>query len=89
MLEFLITIVLVTIGIVIAEQCRRNPENCQNLFMTKQGWTRSVFALKYLGRPDEAREAIIQDGGLRRKLLIEWYIQIIVLFVLGLLQLWE
>lgn len=56
------------------ELCRRNRFKCQDGFMTKQGWTRSIFAIQYIGRAKEARTAIVEDSRLRRKYLIESYV---------------
>jgi len=55
------------------EKCRRDPEACKGTFMTEQGWTRSPFAIKYLGRPQEARNAIVNDAELRRKHILYSY----------------
>lgn len=41
--------------------------------MTEQGWTRSPFAIEFLGRPQDARSAIINDEHLRRKHIIFSY----------------
>ena len=72
---------------VYAERTRRNPYKGQNLFMTKQGWTRSIFALPYLGRPEEARKALVEDKNLRRKFIIELYVWAAVALLAALAQL--
>ena len=55
------------------ERCRRDPENCKDSFMTEQGWTRSPFAIKYLGRPQEARSTIVDNKELRQRHLLFSY----------------
>lgn len=70
MLNMLVSLFLFAVTIAIfwgTERCRRNPENCKDSFMTQQGWTRSPFAIKYLGKPEDARDAIVRDSNLRRK----------------------
>ena len=44
--------------------------------MLKSGWTRSVFAIRYLGKPDEARRAVVEDASLRHKVIAELYVWI-------------
>jgi hypothetical protein len=87
MIEFLISVVLSIVAIVMAERCRRDPEKCKDGFMKESGWTRSIFALPYLGRAAEARRAIVEDAGLRRRYRIELYVWALVLFLLGLTRL--
>lgn len=87
MIRFLISVILALTFVVFAEQTRRNPHKGQDLFMTEKGWTRSIFALPYLGRPKEARQALIDDEDLRKKFIIELYVWAIVMFLLGLTQL--
>lgn len=67
-----------------AERCRKYPEKCKDSFMTEQGWTRSVFAIKYIGRAKEARDAIVQDHNLRKKHLAQCYISSIFFGVVGI-----
>jgi hypothetical protein len=55
--------------------------------MTEAGWTRSIFAIRYLGRPEEARKAIVDDRSLRKYFLVEQYIISAVTFILGLVAL--
>jgi hypothetical protein len=52
--------------------------------MTQAGWTRSIFAIRFLGRPEEARKAIVNDRSLRRRFLIEQYIISALAFGLGI-----
>ncbi len=66
------------------ERCRRNPARCKYGFMTEQGWTRSIFAVRYLGRVEEAHKAIIQDPKLRQRFIVEQYIVALLFFLLGL-----
>ena len=75
-------VLIVTAGAILmgAERCRRDPNRCSDIFMTEQGWTRSPFAIKFLGRPKEAREAIVRDASLRNK-------QIVFSYLLGVLSL--
>ncbi len=60
---------------------------CQDLFMLKSGWTRSIFAIRYLGNPEEARRAVADDASLRRKVIIELYIWLLLLLLIGAIQL--
>lgn len=82
------TIALVSsIGLFITtERCRRNPEMCRDGFMTSQGFTRSIFALKYLGRSQDARDAIVTDPNLRHRYILESYIWSGVAFLLALVS---
>lgn len=66
------------------ERCRKNPEKCKDGFMTAQGWTRSLFAIKYIGRAKEAREAIVTDQNLRKKHLIQSYVTAAFFFIIGI-----
>lgn len=72
--------------ILTAERCRRQPTYCQDRFMSKNGWSRSLFGYWfYFGRPDVARQAIMHDFKLQRWLIAEIYIRGTALIVLGLL----
>lgn len=66
------------------EKCRRDPEHCKDIFMTERGWTRSPFAIKYLGKPQEARAAIVNDAELRRKHILYSYGLSLFFFVLSI-----
>ena len=66
------------------EKCERNPLECKNGFMTEQGWTRSPFALRYLGRPKDARNAMDNDEKLRRKHIIYSYTLSAIFLLAGL-----
>lgn len=70
--------------LVVTERCRRNPQTCQDSFMGKNGATRSFVALRFLGRPDDARRAIMEDQNLRREYLLERYLWSLVCFIVGL-----
>ncbi len=72
---FICTVCLVSsLGIFIqTERCRRRCYLCPDMFMSKDGRSRSLVALKFLGRAEEARYAIIHDSKVRRLYLIERY----------------
>lgn len=67
-----------------AEMCRRDSEKCKDAFMTEIGWTRSLVAIKYIGRPKDARHDIVEDADLRRRFLIESYIVGVMGMLLGI-----
>ena len=72
----------VSVGLVIlTERCRRNSQRCPDMFMAGNGLTRSFVALRFIGRADEARRAIVEDARLRQEYLDERYF----LSLLGLL----
>ena len=87
MLISIVSLILSAIGFQIAEQCRRNPEQLAKRFITKQGQPLSIFALPYLGRPDEGRQAIVQYENLRKIRLYELYFWSTLLLIFGLWQL--
>lgn len=87
MVRLILSILLSLFFVVYAERTRRDPYKGQNLFMTKQGWTRSLLALPYLGRPEAARKALVEDANLRKKFIIELYVWAAAIFLLGLTQL--
>ena len=67
--------IVASLGILLlTERCRRSPQACKNMFMQENGMTRSFVAFRFLGRPHEAREAIVKDPILRRQYLIESYV---------------
>jgi len=68
----------------LTERCRRKPESCRDGFMSKEGFTRSFVALRYIGRANEAREAIVRDEKLRKWYLIEGYCWVILGLGLGI-----
>ena len=55
----------------------------QDMFMTEQGWTRSIFAIPYLGRVADAHAAIENDPNLRQKVIYELYAWSAGSFLLG------
>ena len=87
MWQFGVTCLLTAVGLWNVRRCQKNPCACQDLFMLKSGWTRSIFAIQYLGRPEEARRAILDDQGLRRKVINEIYVWIALLLLIGFAQL--
>ena len=54
-----------------AFRCWRSPDTCQDAFMTKQGWTKSIVAHMFWASPDAARKAVIQDERIRRLYILE------------------
>ena len=86
-MAFWVTCLLTAVGLWSVRRCHRNPTACQDLFMLKSGWTRSIFAIRYLGRPEEARRAILDDQELRRKVINEIYVWIALLLLVGFAQL--
>jgi hypothetical protein len=58
------------------------------MFMAENGLTRSLTALRFLGRPEEARRAIVEDANVRRDYLIERYCLSLAGLLLGILWLW-
>lgn len=87
MIRLVISLVLALAFVIAAERTRRDPYKGQDLFMTKKGWTRSIFALPYLGKPEEARQAVVNDESLRKKFIIELYVWAILILLVGFLQL--
>lgn len=76
-----IVLIIASMAVLVGtERCRRDRNRCPEIFMTEQSWTRSPFAIRFLGHPEEAREAIVRDASLRRKQLVFSYF----LFVLSL-----
>ena len=70
-----IVAIIASLGIfLLTERCRRSPQTCKNMFMQENGFTRSFVALRFLGKAQEAREAIVKDPTLRRQYLIESYV---------------
>lgn len=72
---------------ILAERCRRNPETCQDAFVGNNGLTRSFVALRFRGRPEEARRAIVEDANLRREYLIERYLLSLTGLIIGIVWL--
>lgn len=90
MLKFAFVLIVwsASVGILIlAERCRRNPQRCPDMFMARNGLTRSFVALRYIGRAEEARRAIVEDAKLRQQYLIERYIWSLIGLVIGLVSL--
>ena len=76
------------IGIIGAERCRRQPMKCQDWFMTKNGWSQSLFGYWFFfGRPEVARKAILDDEKLRRWVIVESYVKAVVFIGLGIIAL--
>jgi hypothetical protein len=67
-----------------AQRCLRDLQYCQDRFMAKSGWSRSLFGYwLFFGRPAAARKAIIENAKLRRWLIIEIYCRAFAFLVLG------
>jgi hypothetical protein len=74
-LHFVFVMGSVSVGLVIlTEGCRRNPQRCADMFMARSGLTRSFVALRFIGRAEEARRAIVENDKLRQQYVIEGYI---------------
>lgn len=59
---------------------------CQDLFMTQNGWSNSLFGYWFFfGRPAAARKAIVENERLRRWLIIEFYSRAFAFAALGTL----
>lgn len=71
-----------------AVKCSLDPSACQDIFMTKQGFSRSIVAkMLFPGQPEIARQSVIENPKIRTWFLVELYgrsivFAIIVLFVL-------
>lgn len=73
------------IGIIGTERCRRQPVKCQDWFMTKNGWSQSLFGYWFFfGRPEVARKAILENERLRRWVIIESYAKAFIFIGLGI-----
>jgi hypothetical protein len=84
-LAFVFVVWSASVGILImAERCRRNPHRCPDMFMARNGLTRSLVALWFIGRAEEARRAIVVDAKLRQLYLIERYIWGLMGFMIGI-----
>lgn len=71
--------------LIMTERGRRNPHLLKDSFMFRNGYTRSFLALWYFfGRPEEARNAIVEDAQLRQKFMVESYVWIVVGLAAGL-----
>ena len=81
-----IVILFISVMILIGtERCRRDPETCRDGFMRKTGYTKSIVALWYfIGKPEEARNAIMNDASIRKKFVIESYIWCLIGFIVGI-----
>jgi hypothetical protein len=56
--------------------------------MRKTGYTKSVVALWYfIGKPEEARAAIMNDANIHKKFIIESYIWCLIGFAAGIILL--
>jgi hypothetical protein len=88
-IELWLGVLLISTGIVEmigAERCRRQLEGYQDWFMTKNGWSRSIFGYWFfIGRPEIARGAIVTNEKLRRWVVYESYIKAFVLSIMGML----
>jgi hypothetical protein len=85
---FILVVWVASVGILIlAERCRRNPQRCPDMFMAKNGLTRSFVALRFLGRPEAARRAIVEDEKLRREYLLECYLWSLIGLIVGIASL--
>jgi hypothetical protein len=68
-----------------AERCRRQIEGYEDWFMTKNGWSRSLFGYWFfIGKPEEARAAIVTHNKLRRWVVYEGYIKAITFSLIGI-----
>ena len=70
------------------ERCRRNPETCRDGFVHKTGYTKSIVALWYfIGKPEAARTAIMNDASIHKKFVVESYIWSLISFAGGIILL--
>jgi hypothetical protein len=76
------------LALLLAEQCRRDPEQLKKKFITESGGPFSVFALPYITRPAEGRRAVVEQLTLRRLRLLEMYLHGVLLILGGIWLLW-
>lgn len=70
--------------IIMTELGKGQPERFREGFMQDNGYSGSLVALWYfIGRPREARDAIVNNKNIRTKYIIECYIRSIILIVVG------
>lgn len=70
-----------------AWKCERDRSMCPPRFISDFGAPRSIFAMQFSGRPDEARKAILEDDELYRKYVIEQYVVSLAVAIAGVLAL--
>jgi hypothetical protein len=80
------TIVLGISGLVLAEVCRHNTSTLKRRFISDGGGSFSLFALPFIGRPQEGRRQVSENKILRHAFLIEMYVQGVLLIVGGFWQ---
>lgn len=73
------------IGVISANRCRHNPEQCARRFISNFGAPQSIFAIKYAGEVEAARRAIRDDANLRKKYVIEQFVSAFALGLAGIL----
>jgi|688.fasta_scaffold334393_2 hypothetical protein len=82
--------ILAGIGfLILTEQARKDSEKLKDTFMSKRGQPLSTFAYPFVGRTEEARQAIIENKTLRQLNLGEKYVVSLMLMVLGIWQLFR
>jgi hypothetical protein len=89
MLISIVGFILATLGFIFAEKSRRNTDLLIDRFMTRSGQALSLFALPYIGRPADARQAITESPALQRLCLLELYFWSIALVLLSIWQLFQ
>lgn len=71
-----------------AIRCRANPAECQDLFMTKQGFSYSIIAkLHYRGNAAAVRQLLLEDRRIQRLFVVELSIRSVIIGIIGLLVL--
>jgi hypothetical protein len=73
------------LGFVYAWRCKKDRSICPARFISAFGAPRSIFALQFFGKPEEARKALLEDDKLYRKYVIEQYIISLAIAIAGLL----
>lgn len=71
-----------------AVRCSVDPSACRDIFMTKQGFSRSIVAkMMFPGQPETARQEVLKDPKVRAWFLAELYGRSIVFALIVLLVL--
>lgn len=83
---------LLTFGVsilvfVYAKRSTRDPKIGAERFITRFGSPQSIFAIKYFGEPERAREEFLSNSSLRRRYVIEQYVNAALLAFAGILLL--
>jgi hypothetical protein len=75
------------LGFTYARRCQKNSQACVNRFISQFGAPQSVFAIFYTGEVEKAKKAFLENENLRRKYVIEQYVNALAILIAGILLL--